>query len=328
MVLLMASNTFTYAGAQTLTCESFDAWIWAQAVFDQDPQRAAQLDPDGNGIACEHLTVNGFSPAFWADGIPNQGRTFAAELVSVADGDTINVRYENGQTETVRLLHMDTPETGGTIGQCGGTESTDFLTWILSYAKNRTVYLETDQTTHDRYDRRLAYVWFEVEGDPNPYMANFSMILSGWAESETYEPDVKYKEQLDWAEQFSVEHVTGVRLQCGKFGRPANDAGPSNEQIRQAHLKQPNQGQLPPYPTTTAGTTEEPSAPQPTQEPAPPPAQQNASCDPSYPDVCIPPYNQVGDLDCGDVGYRRFRVVPSDSHGFDGDFDGVGCEGG
>jgi micrococcal nuclease len=48
-------------------------------------------------------------------------------------------------------------------------------------------------------------------------------------------------------------------------------------------------------------------------------------CDPSYPDVCIsspPP-----DLDCADVPYTHFRVVGADPHRFDGDRDGVGCEG-
>lgn len=56
------------------------------------------------------------------------------------------------------------------------------------------------------------------------------------------------------------------------------------------------------------------------QEPA------NQSCDPSYPDVCIPPKYEAGDLDCSDVEYRRFRVVGSDPHRFDADDDGIGCE--
>lgn len=49
------------------------------------------------------------------------------------------------------------------------------------------------------------------------------------------------------------------------------------------------------------------------------------NCDPSYPTVCIPPYPP--DLDCKDIPHRRFQVVPPDPHFFDGDFDGLGCEG-
>lgn len=52
----------------------------------------------------------------------------------------------------------------------------------------------------------------------------------------------------------------------------------------------------------------------------------NAECDPSYPDVCIPPKSEVGDLDCGDVRFSDFRVRAADPHGFDGDNDGIGCE--
>jgi micrococcal nuclease len=48
------------------------------------------------------------------------------------------------------------------------------------------------------------------------------------------------------------------------------------------------------------------------------------NCDPSYPEVCIPP--APPDLDCGDISYRRFRVLPPDPHRFDGNSDGVGCE--
>jgi len=48
------------------------------------------------------------------------------------------------------------------------------------------------------------------------------------------------------------------------------------------------------------------------------------NCDPSYPDVCIPPWPP--DLDCGEIPYRKFTVLQPDPHGFDGDNDGVGCE--
>jgi len=31
-------------------------------------------------------------------------------------------------------------------------------------------------------------------------------------------------------------------------------------------------------------------------------------------------------LDCSDIPYRNFRVLPPDPHHFDGDGDGIGCE--
>ena len=47
-------------------------------------------------------------------------------------------------------------------------------------------------------------------------------------------------------------------------------------------------------------------------------------CDPAYPTVCIPP--PPPDLDCKDITFRRFTVLPPDPHRFDGNHDGVGCE--
>lgn len=63
--------------------------------------------------------------------------------------------------------------------------------------------------------------------------------------------------------------------------------------------------------------------PTPTQTPAPAPIV-SGNCDPSYPTVCIPP--PPPDLDCKNVTYRRFKVLPPDPHKFDTDKDGIGCE--
>ena len=51
----------------------------------------------------------------------------------------------------------------------------------------------------------------------------------------------------------------------------------------------------------------------------------NDGCDPSYPDICITTYSEK--LSCADIPFRNFKVLPPDTHGFDSDSDGVGCEG-
>jgi hypothetical protein len=48
------------------------------------------------------------------------------------------------------------------------------------------------------------------------------------------------------------------------------------------------------------------------------------ACDLSYPTICIPP--PPPDLDCADIPYRKFPVLPPDPHQFDTDHDGIGCE--
>jgi micrococcal nuclease len=74
---------------------------------------------------------------------------------------------------------------------------------------------------------------------------------------------------------------------------------------------------------TTAPARPAPPASQPSDDPATT-AAGRSGCDPSYPDVCIPP--APPDLDCGDIPHRRFAVLPPDPHHFDGGGDGVGCE--
>jgi hypothetical protein len=51
-------------------------------------------------------------------------------------------------------------------------------------------------------------------------------------------------------------------------------------------------------------------------------------CDPSYPDLCLA---ASPDLDCIDIGYpitvyHDPAIGAYDPHGFDADFDGIGCE--
>ena len=60
-------------------------------------------------------------------------------------------------------------------------------------------------------------------------------------------------------------------------------------------------------------------------QPTIPPSQiTENNCDPSYPDFCIHPYPP--DLNCRDIPFSNFKVLPPDPHNFDGDKDGIGCE--
>jgi hypothetical protein len=52
----------------------------------------------------------------------------------------------------------------------------------------------------------------------------------------------------------------------------------------------------------------------------------DGNCDPSYPNVCIRPYPP--DLDCPEIQYTDFKVLPPDPHDFDREGDGIGCESG
>jgi micrococcal nuclease len=61
----------------------------------------------------------------------------------------------------------------------------------------------------------------------------------------------------------------------------------------------------------------------PTSPPAPTSAP-STNCSPAYPTVCIPP--PPPDLDCRQIPFRRFPVLPPDPHRLDPNSDGIGCE--
>ena len=47
-------------------------------------------------------------------------------------------------------------------------------------------------------------------------------------------------------------------------------------------------------------------------------------CEPAYPTICVP--SPPPDLDCPEIPFQNFPVLPPDPHGFDADDDGLGCE--
>lgn len=49
-----------------------------------------------------------------------------------------------------------------------------------------------------------------------------------------------------------------------------------------------------------------------------------AECDPAYPTICLP--SPPPDLNCPEIPYQDFPVLPPDPHGLDRDEDGIGCE--
>lgn len=49
-----------------------------------------------------------------------------------------------------------------------------------------------------------------------------------------------------------------------------------------------------------------------------------AWCEPAYPTICVP--SPPPDLDCPEISFQNFQVLPPDPHGFDADGDGRGCE--
>lgn len=318
----MPIGAATPVGAQsTVSCSSFDAWEWAQSVFESDPQTYTALDPDGSGIACPELPHGGFAPAFWTDKIPADVEE--AQIIRIIDGDTFEMSI-GGVSNRVRIYRADTPETQ-TQHECGGQEATNFATYALGFNDTpNTVYLERDKTTRDKYGRELAYVWFEIGGQP--YLLNHILINNGFAADKDY-GDRKYSTELKTAAAFAKRHDLGVWAQCGGFdvplvGSSSSPSGGNQGLVDGGGTEQPSNGA-----GNGSGGSDQPVYVAPTEAPvyvAPtePPVDQGGGCNPNY-SGCVP--NVSYDLDCKDIGYS-VQVIGYDQYGLDRDGDGVGCE--
>lgn len=117
---------------------------------------------------------------------PGTGRV---TLASVTDGDTVRVRFTNGAVEKVRLVGINTPETG----ECYAGEATQALTGLLT---GTGFTMTTDVSDRDRYDRLLRYLWLD-----DGTFVNEAMVAGGFALAGDYPPDSRYAGQLAAAQQ-------------------------------------------------------------------------------------------------------------------------------
>jgi micrococcal nuclease len=218
----------------------------------------------------------------------------AAGAEAAATGDGVVASVTDGDTlrlkdgRRVRLVQIDTPEVGG--GECYSRAARAQLLQLA--APGTRVRLNTDPRLDrvDRYGRLLAYV---TVGRTN---VNVELVRRGAATVYFYGGE-------------RGVHATELLA----AGRAARAARRGLWGACRAAVWNPDRAAV----TGRSGAAATPA-----------PVAASGSCDPSYPDVCIRPYAEVGDLDCADVPYRNIRVLPPDPHGFDGrDDDGIGCEG-
>lgn len=77
-------------------------------------------------------------------------KQYQGKVLRISDGDTLQVRDQNGQKQRVRLAFIDAPETE----QAGGRDSQRQLQRLL---ENQTVTVQVVDI--DNYKRQVALVW-------------------------------------------------------------------------------------------------------------------------------------------------------------------------
>jgi micrococcal nuclease len=127
----------------------------------------------------------------------------------VVDGDTIDVTID-GDTERVRLIGIDTPETKkpDTPVECFGPEATAFSQSLLT--PGTPVRLERDVVGRDDYGRILAYLYRASDG----ILVNYEIIRQGFARPLTIPPNDSYAEQFVQAARAAERDDAGLWSSC------------------------------------------------------------------------------------------------------------------
>lgn len=124
-------------------------------------------------------------------------------LERVVDGDTIIVDFPDGESERVRLIGIDAPESvhpDEARNTQEGVDASDYLKGLIT--PGQTLYLEKDVSDCDKYDRLLRYVWLNAptdgsEEDVAENMLNAIILESGHAVAKRYPPDTKYADVFE-----------------------------------------------------------------------------------------------------------------------------------
>lgn len=141
-------------------------------------------------------------------GNANDLQADVATIVSVVDGDTIVLRVQN-QTETVRLLGIDTPETVHPTKpiECFGPEASAFVKATLK--RGVVVKLVRDVEPRDRFQRLLVYLYL-ADGT----LFNQLLIDQGFAQTLSIEPNTAFATQFANHESSARSRRVGLWQSC------------------------------------------------------------------------------------------------------------------
>jgi micrococcal nuclease len=133
-----------------------------------------------------------------------------ARVHQVYDGDTVMLRLKDKKYKT-RLIGIDAPEMRQ---RPWGRKAKEHLIEIMRRT-GWTVYVETDVERQDKYGRLLAYLWTKKRA-----LINEKMIVDGFATAFTIEPNSKYAQRFENAENNARDREKGIWGPKGLKERP------------------------------------------------------------------------------------------------------------
>ena len=180
------STTSTIAVTTTTTTPLPDV-PQADAIFG-----AATNGPSGNPFA------------------PMVESAVVATVASITDGDTLEVTLPDGAGQTVRLIGVNTPESG----ECWADEAALALQTLVPVGSD--VGLTIDISDRDQFDRLLRYLWV------GSMSVNEELVRRGAGISRRYPPDTGMADRFESAQ--AAANAASLGLWAPDACGPAADA--------------------------------------------------------------------------------------------------------
>jgi len=121
--------------------------------------------------------------------LPQNTERIQAEVIRVADGDTIDIEY-NGKQYSVRYIGVDAPETYPK--EYFSTEATERNIELVG---GQTITLVKDISNTDQYGRLLRYILID------DIFINQLLVNEGYALAATFPPDIACAELFEEAQE-------------------------------------------------------------------------------------------------------------------------------
>lgn len=323
------------------------AWTRAPAKSTASPKPPTTLRPAAATAASDTSAPQPTLPPLAC--LPPDSETTYARALWASSGDTIVVEIE-GAARSVHYLGVRAAPARPSPAFFGPPAATQNAGWIAGQVVQ---LIQDGDTDRDALGRLERYVILNDTG----LFLNYEMIRTGLAEYDPDSPAQACGATLEQAQQTASLEQLGrwepqPTFEAALPASPAETAVPSlpsSSPAPNAGLTLTSSAFFTPGLTSLATATSPPGgtfvpsfstatpslSPTLSQTPSLTPSAgplptitftRGPDCDAAYPDVCImspPPY-----LNCEDIPYDNFVVLPPDPHDFDWNENGIGCESG
>jgi endonuclease YncB( thermonuclease family) len=213
--LALASASPADSDAADYDCADFSNQAQAQTyLLPGDPYR---LDGDDDGVACEDLpcpcSSSGPAPSAPAPVPVAAAPTPTREgvvLDHVVDGDTLEVRFPDDSTASVRLIGIDTPEKYYAT-ECGSEQASAAMERRVRPGRRLRLISDPTQDRVDQYGRLLRYVRLFGGGRD----LGQAQIKSGWAKIYIFETRFRRLGAYRRAQRGAERAGRGIWASCG-----------------------------------------------------------------------------------------------------------------